>query len=110
MKAMRLPLRPCLSAALVGGLALAAAAQPVFRTDKAHEDSVRILILANLDARGKCDGPTGPVGRKTLDFLLLSLQGLPHVVSREARSTAWDDVEGVWPGRLDRPHLRRSSA
>jgi hypothetical protein len=92
-----------LIAALVGGLALAAAAQPAFRTDKAHEDSVRILVLANLDPRGKCDGPTGPVGQKTLDFLLLSLQSLPHVVSREAESTSWEDVAGIWPGRL--PHV-----
>lgn len=92
-----------LSGALVGALALAAAAQPAFRADKAHEDSVRILVLANLEARGKCDGPSGPVGQKTLDFLLLSLQGLPHVESREARSTTWEDVADLWPGRL--PHV-----
>lgn len=84
-------------------LAAPAAAQPTVRTLKSYEDTVRILVLSNLEAKGKCDGPTGPVGEKTRDFLLQSLAGIPNVASRDADGFTWDSVARVWPGRM--PHV-----
>lgn len=100
---MRIPARlaapllvvPCL-------LARPAAAQPTIRVDKTYEDTVRILIISNDNARGDCNLTSG-VGVKTRDFVLKSLTGVPNVIARDSRTTQWSDVKAAWPGKL--PHV-----
>ncbi|MEO7958487.1 MAG: hypothetical protein ABIW76_17525, partial [Fibrobacteria bacterium] len=89
--------------ALVLGTFSRVAAQPTVRSDKAYEDTVRILILSNDSAGGNCGPPTDKVGIRTRDFVRKSLEGVPNVVMRESKSTRWEDVKTVWPGKM--PHV-----
>ncbi len=83
-------------------LPLAIGAQPTIRTDKAYEDTVRILILSNDSAKGNCNLTSG-VGIKTRNFVLKSLTGIPNVKYLESQAATWADVKAAWPGKL--PHV-----
>ncbi|MBN1601221.1 MAG: hypothetical protein JW915_06410 [Chitinispirillaceae bacterium] len=82
-------------------------AQAPYRVHKNYEDTIRLAVIWN-DAAGACDDSTMPVGQKTLDIVLKSLdtskiRNIRTLRNRTADHTTWDDVVALW-GEEKLPH------
>jgi hypothetical protein len=80
-----------------------------YRVQTGYEDSVRIMIIWN-DAQGQdCgDQSTVPVGKKTLDFVIRSIDttkvhNVKTLVNKQTMPATWNQVLSVWGNKL--PHV-----
>lgn len=76
--------------------------QDLIRVASEYEDSVRVLIIYNDQARGlaSCSTGTGDVGYFTMDFVRQSLASITNLkVIKSSQVVNWATIQNVWPGK-----------